>query len=697
MFNYEDFYKLYNCKKEAHYQELKERLGDMLRQMTATKDRGFREKMFWYAKTNGEYLLLLTKMEEKWTPEYRNTASLTELKQDHELLFGDLKAEKYHKSYANPRYMVSLVGKELGPVLAAISKMFQEAMQDAYCHRRFLLADWIQLYFDLHKQLLRGQVRADQLTELIHAFRLQQVSIREALYFHQRYNVSNAAISDLLQNEDLSQPYYLYQLGIPVSNQEESLQRFFAALPQEKIDRLADAVVDGFKKGFVRNNKDMRKKSTVAMSYVVGMERLMKRIMELCQKELGMEPFAANLITAGVNRQYEYDHRFDAALYLDEEYVQNQKEAVKQLVEENAGLLQGYGGIIAIEGFGEEPFVPEVCEEAIHFTEVQTRLLEEIRQYGEQEEYRAGRLEEASYTMMALPVPQIGEQFEEIFSEMIKINTLEEEYTAKAQHALINALDRGSAVHVVGSGENETDLQISLQTLLNPKRQTNFLNCLADVNLPVGEVFTSPRLKGTSGVLHVEAAYLEGLHYENLKLTFEDGYITDYACSNFEDPQQGKAYIYENLLCPHESLPMGEFAIGTNTLAYCMAQKYNILEKLPALIVEKLGPHFAIGDTCFSYEEDIPVFNSLDRKEMVAKDNERSILRKTEPEKAYTQTHIDITLPYDHIGRISVVKADGSEMDLIRGGRFVLIGTDMLNVPLMAMQNELGGEFYGHI
>ena len=89
------------------------------------------------------------------------------------------------------------------------------------------------------------------------------------------------------------------------------------------------------------------------------------------------------------------------------------------------------------------------------------------------------------------------------------------------------------------------------------------------------------------------------------------------------------------------------------------------------------------------------MFNPMDRKEITAKDNERSILRKTEPEQAYFQKHIDITLPMDAIGRMSVVKSSGDEIDLIREGRFVLIGTDLLNAPIMAMEKDVEGELNG--
>ncbi len=116
-------------------------------------------------------------------------------------------------------------------------------------------------------------------------------------------------------------------------------------------------------------------------------------------------------------------------------------------------------------------------------------------------------------------------------------------------------------------------------------------------------------------------------------------------------------------------------------MAYVISQKYDITDKLPILIVEKMGPHFAVGDTCFSFGEDTPVYNEIDGKEIVAKDNEHSIKRKEDINKAYTNCHTDITLPYDGLKKISVLKEDGSEVLIIEDGRFVLEGTAFLNEP----------------
>ena len=76
----------------------------------------------------------------------------------------------------------------------------------------------------------------------------------------------------------------------------------------------------------------------------------------------------------------------------------------------------------------------------------------------------------------------------------------------------------------------------------------------------------------------------------------------------------------------------------------------------------------------------MPVYNP-DGKELVARENECSALRKTDPAKAYFNCHTDITIPYDELGSITVY-GDSGPVVLIENGRFVLPGTEALNEPL---------------
>ena len=151
--------------------------------------------------------------------------------------------------------------------------------------------------------------------------------------------------------------------------------------------------------------------------------------------------------------------------------------------------------------------------------------------------------------------------------------------------------------------------------------------------------------------------------------------------------EENRKYISDNVLFHHDTLPMGEFAIGTNTTAYRMARVYDIAAKMPILIAEKTGPHFAVGDTCYTYDEDNMTYNP-DGKAIIARDNSVSIRRKDDISKAYFNCHTDITIPYDELGAITVIRHDGSTCDIIRDGRFVLEGVEALNKPLDTLDAE---------
>ena len=111
--------------------------------------------------------------------------------------------------------------------------------------------------------------------------------------------------------------------------------------------------------------------------------------------------------------------------------------------------------------------------------------------------------EERSFTIIAYPVPEIGEKFEEIFAETVKINTLDYTLYQNMQQKIIDVLDQAEKVHITGKNNNKTDLYVSIWPLKDATKESAFENCVADVNIPVGEVFTSPVLKGTTGKLFV--------------------------------------------------------------------------------------------------------------------------------------------------------------------------------------------------
>ena len=331
--------------------------------------------------------------------------------------------------------------------------------------------------------------------------------------------------------------------------------------------------------------------------------------------------------------------------------------------------------------------MPEAKPEAVRLSEKQEELALKFDSRQNQITNAYIRGDERSYTIIAWPVPEIEEDYEDIFGEIIKINTLDAKVYEQVQQTLIDALDQGEYVRVLGAGKNRTDLTVKLRALSDPEKETAFENCVADVNIPVGEVFTSPVLEGTNGVLHVSKVYLNELQFRDLEIQFANGMIADYICGNFERELENKEYIRDNILHKHPTLPLGEFAIGTNTTAYAAAKRYGIADKLPILIAEKMGPHFAVGDTCYSWSEDVKVYNP-NGKEIIARDNSVSALRKEDLSKAYFHCHTDITIPYEELKSISVVTKAGEEITLLKDGKFVLPGTETLNEPLKKMEES---------
>lgn len=487
----------------------------------------------------------------------------------------------------------------------------------------------------------------------------------------------------------------MYRFGEYISDNELRTAEHLKELDDAVIQRMADVYTEGYRIGFVNTGKDLSKKSVVNIRYVLGFERVIRKAVRNFER-MGLKPViyraGASVLTkhrqgrvgyfgGNPNPQYEYDHRDDQGLFLNKRFAERKLDVMRHAYETHRELAAGFAGPAVMEVFGERPFVPQVKEEAVHLTDKQEEILLSFTSRSGQmvNEYIKG--DERSFTIVSYPIPEIGSEYEKIFDEVIRINTLDSAVYGRVQQTLIDALDEGTAVRITGKDENRTDLTVKLHPLENPEKETIFENCTADVNIPVGEVFTSPVLEGTNGKLHVAKVYLGGLQYLDLEIDFKDGMIEDYRCGNFQKQEDGRKYIADNILHNHKSLPLGEFAIGTNTTAYVAARRFGIEEKLPILIAEKTGPHFAVGDTCYSWSEDIRVYNP-NGKEIVAKDNSVSIQRKEDVSKAYMNCHTDITIPYEELGSIRVLKEDGGETLLIENGRFVLPGTEILNEPL---------------
>lgn len=627
-------------------------------------------------------------------------ADLQELERHNEICHIDLLGRNYETSWANPAWAVKQLGEKFGQLLCAVSAELHSLTAFVYEQDLEALTIRIELFLEIYCAFVdaaqeKAEPDYEQIRENFYWFASDYAELTAEHAVAGSVDWEKDFAKKIVMESDISDIRYLFYYGEYIADDQWKLAEYLNGLPEEKIQKIADTYTEGYKKGFELAKKNIKCKKSVNIRYPLGFERVVRAAVENFAK-MGLEPvifrapasflegrrvYKSGYFGAPVNRQFDYDHENDKALYFDKKYVTRMLECRKAAWEEYKDKAALHAGPAVIESFGEQPFEPENKAERLELSKEQQKLSVEYQS-------QAGAMtneyidpEERSFTIIAFPVPQIGEDFEAIFDKILEINTLDYKTYETIQQRIIDALDEAEWVRIKGRNGNRTDMKVMLHPLSDPAKETNFENCVADVNIPVGEVFTSPQLAGTEGVLHVTQVYLNGMQYNDLELHFEEGRISSYDCRNFPTEEENRKLLQDNVLFHHDTLPLGEFAIGTNTTAYMAARRFDINDKLPILIAEKTGPHFAVGDTCYSHEEDRMTYNP-DGKAIIARENEVSALRHTDLSKAYLNCHTDITIPYDELGEVSAVHADGSVTEIIRDGFFVLKGTEELNVPL---------------
>lgn len=670
-----------------------ERIKQINRECDILQD-GFCE----YFKRVSGFIIEMDKLKHNIDTKCYENAALEELQRVNTDLYKDVldSTDAYDKSFANPSYACERLGLDYGRLLSFLYIEIRGMIVYAYEKRTAQMTAVAELFVEIYCMF----EQADRLPEY--------KSVLDCVYWYvsdysddmieyrisEMLNPDYSFATDIIMNSDLNDLRYLYRFGEYITDNEIKTARYLNSLSQSEIESMAATFTEGYRIGFELGNKDISKKKTVNIRYCIGFERLVREEIKQFEK-IGLKStiyraaadsinkkmhIKIGYVSTSPNKQMDYDHRFDNALYLDSQFVERKLGALKLAYEKNKTYAAEFGGPAVMEIFGEVPFEPVDKPESLRLDEKQQKLSVKYNNEASAIVNTYIKGEERSFTIIAYPIPEIGDNYEQIFNETVKINTLDYDKYKVIQQNIIDALDGADYVSVKGCNGNTTDMRVSIMPIADMTSQTVFENCLADVNIPLGEVFTSPVLKNTTGRLNVSQVYLNDLKFKNLTVEFRDGFVTGYNCDNFADEDKNKAFFKENVLYNHDTLPIGEFAIGTNTTAYVMANKYDIVYKLPILIVEKMGPHFAIGDTCYSRSEDIVVFNP-NGKEIISRDNEVSLLRKTQPEKAYFNCHTDITIPYDEIGSISAIHSDGKEIKIIENGRFVLEGCEELNKP----------------
>ncbi len=679
--SYKELYEPYRQEVEERYPLVMERIAEIPAEETV--EQPFRD----YFQRVALFIMQMHNIEQEIAAGTYYKKTLEELEEQNRKNYEDILPEHYEESYANPDYAVKTLGEDYGKLLsmlyAEIRKMTGYAAENA----AYEMTIYGELFVEIYNCFEDPEgTSPEEIGKIIYWFFHDYSEVFVERNIVRQVNPEDDFFAGIIMQADLNDLRYLYRYGHYIGENERKMAEFLNRMPEEQIQAMADTYTEGYRIGFEVTRKDLSKKKVAEIYYPIGFERMVRAAIGNLKK-LGLSVVVRRgdgrfgVYASSPNPQYDFDHKADAAAFLDKAYVERRLECLRTSWEAHKEQAAGYAGPAVIETFGQEPFTPESKQSNYEYDEKQQKLNVYLSSMAGQLTNQYIKGEERSFTIIAYPVPEIGAQFEEIFAKTVELNNLDYTQYQRMQQKIIDVLDQAEYVHIKGRGENRTDLTVAIRPLMDPAKETAFENCVADVNIPVGEVFTSPQLAGTNGILHVTQVYLNQLKYVDLELQFTDGMIASYRCGNFAVEEENRKFLKENLLHHHESLPMGEFAIGTNTTAYKMGRDYKIGARLPILIAEKTGPHFAVGDTCYSWAEDTPVYNP-DGKEIVARDNAVSLLRKEDPQKAYFNCHTDITIPYDELDSIVAITKDGRRLPVILDGKFVVEGTEELNVPL---------------
>ena len=385
--------------------------------------------------------------------------TLEELQVFNRKLYEDILPEHYQRSYANPDYAADCLGEPIGQMFSFVSAELRGMIAAAFEQDKMAMVIRMELLLEVYQACVcavQEQTENARRQEGNKTCRRDSAdmqiwpdaaAVQQILYWYvsdyfepETYGKVAKLVcsqqdfaSRIILESDLNDLRYLYYYGEYVTDNELRTAKHLNQMPEEKIRLMADTYTEGYRIGFEVGNKDISIKKTVNIRYCLGFERLIRQAVHNFD-QIGLRPtiyragtniFQGRSVNktgffgANPNKQFDYDHREDLALVLDKLLVERRLDCMKNAFEQYRDEAKVHGGPAVMEIFGEKPFVPQTKAAACRLSEKQQKLSVEYASKAGmlQNEYIPG--EERSFTIIAWPVPEIGEDFPEIFQEVV--------------------------------------------------------------------------------------------------------------------------------------------------------------------------------------------------------------------------------------------------------------------------------------
>ena len=344
-----------------------------------------------YFKRTAQFIVQMDNLKRKVDDGSLKNASLEELQLLNKKLYEDILSSTgaYDSSFANPVYACEKLGEDYGRLMSflyvEIRGMIVYAYEKRTAYMTALAELFVEIYcmFEENSDIPPYKSVLDSVYWYVSDYSDDAIEYRISEMLNPEYSFA----TNIIMNSDLNDLRYLYSFGEYITENEINTAKYLNSLSQNEIESMASTFTQGYKIGFELGNKDLSKKKTVNIRYSIGFERLVKEEIKRFE-QMGLKstiyraaPDSINkrmhlkigYFSTSPNKQMDYDHRFDNALYLDSQFVERKLGALKLAYEKNKELAGQFGGPAVMEIFGENPFEPVDKKESLHLDEKQQK------------------------------------------------------------------------------------------------------------------------------------------------------------------------------------------------------------------------------------------------------------------------------------------------------------------------------------
>ena len=316
---------------------------------------------------------------------------------DNRKIYEDILPDHYGMSYANPDYAAAKLGPLFGPILSAVYAEIRGVIPCVFEDDESGTATFYELFLEVYGNFTGEELpKPETIRGIMRSYCEDYLPDFMAERVRAQVDPSHNFAVRIIMNADLSRTNYLYEFGEYISEDTLASAEYINSLPEKTVRDMAHTFAREYLLGFSKRRIDLSEKKTVEIVYKLGFERMVRyAIEEFAGMGLSTTIVRApyRLVNKSSNRkngctgaipnmQFDYDHRNDLGLFLDDEYVSKFLRAMQEAYEEVKDLALVFAGPAVIGKFGEEPFVPDKCEHAVTFSRCQQEKVRYMQNEG---------------------------------------------------------------------------------------------------------------------------------------------------------------------------------------------------------------------------------------------------------------------------------------------------------------------------